>query len=92
VNIKENIKSLGIPKSRRCPHCEKMIYRSVGERHNMADCMLANCKGLWCLEHCGHCGWVAKIYPTTINHIPCTQDECEKLFEEIKQYEEEVNL
>jgi hypothetical protein len=50
--------------------------------------MIANCKGIWCLEHCGHCGYVNTVYPTAINGVACTREECKQLFEEIRQYDQ----
>jgi hypothetical protein len=48
---------------------------------------MANSNGLWSLEHCGNCGYVVKTYPTRINGVECTKEECEKLADEIKRYD-----
>ena len=49
--------------------------------------MINNCKGLWALLHCGHCGYVDTIYPIRINGEECTPEECEKLMKEITKYD-----
>jgi hypothetical protein len=84
--LKNNIKTIGIPKVFKCPNCHRKNYRTKEQRHNMAECIIANSAGLWCLEECSYCWWVAKIYPSAINGIPCTHEECDRLFEEMKQY------
>ena len=43
---------------------------------------------MWALLHCGHCGWVDKIYPTRINGVKCTPKECDELLKEIREYKE----
>lgn len=87
MSIKDNIMTLGIPKRHKCPHCGKTESLNISERQNIADCMISNCKGLWALLHCGHCGYVDTIYPIRINGKECTPEECEKLMKEITKYD-----
>lgn len=49
--------------------------------------MISNGNGLWALLHCGHCGYVDTIYPTRINGVECTPEECEQLMKEITKYD-----
>ena len=49
--------------------------------------MINNGNGLWALLHCGHCGYVDTIYPTRINGVECTPEECEQLMQEIKKFD-----
>lgn len=83
----KGINSLGIAKSHKCPNCKRTEKLNNEERYNLAYSILCNGAGMWALLHCGHCGWVDKIYPTRINGIKCTPHECKKLFLEIKEYE-----
>ena len=87
MSIKDNIKTLGIPKRHKCPHCGKTESLNIPEREFIADCMISNRKGLWVLLHCGHCGYVDVIYPIRINGEECTPEECETLMEEITKYD-----
>ena len=87
MNIKDNIKTLGIPKWHKCPNCKKTENLNIPERHNLAACMISNGNGLWALLHCGYCGYVDTIYPTRINGIECTPEECEQLMKEITKYD-----
>ncbi len=81
------INSLGIAKSHKCPNCSKVERLNEEERHDIAECILNNGAGMFALLHCGHCGWVDKIYPTRINGIKCTPKECDELLSEIRQFE-----
>lgn len=85
--IKDRIETLGIPKSHKCPNCRKTTTLSYDERNNLAECILANGAGLWALLHCDYCGWVDEFYPTAINGVPATKEECEALFAEMKKYD-----
>ena len=87
MSIKDNIKTVGIPKRHKCPHCGKTESLNISERKNLADCMISNSKGLWALLHCGCCGYVDVIYPIRINGEECTPEECETLMEEITKYD-----
>ena len=51
MSIKDNIKTLGIPKRHKCPHCGKTESLKISERKNLADCMINNCKayGRYCI-------------------------------------------
>lgn len=90
-SAKENIKTLRIPKSFKCPNCAKRVYLSTEERINLADCVISNGAGLWALAQCGHCGYVRRIYPTAVNGVEITPSECDKLFEEIKMWDNAHN-
>lgn len=83
----KGINSLGIAKSHKCPNCKRTEKLNNEERYNLAYSILCKGAGMWALLHCGHCGWVDKIYPTRINGVKCTHDECEKLFLGFKEYE-----
>ena len=87
MSIKDNIKTLGIPKRHKCPNCKKTESLKISERYNLAECMISNGNGLWALLHCGHCGYVDTIYPTRINGVECTPKECEQLMKEITKYD-----
>lgn len=77
------VKSLGIPKTHKCSSCKNTTYFAANERHLIADCMMNNCKGIWCLVECFHCGYTEIMYPNKINGIECTDEECDKLFKEL---------
>lgn len=83
-----NEMTLGIPKQHKCPNCKQTEKLNDEERYNLAYSILCNCAGMWALLHCGHCGWVDKIYPTRINGVKCTPKECDELLKEIKKYKE----
>lgn len=83
-----NEMTLGIPKQHKCPNCKKTEKLNKEERYNLAYSMMCNGVGMFALLHCGHCGWVDKIYPTRINGIKCTPKECDELLKEIKKYKE----
>lgn len=89
ISAKNSITSLGITKQHKCPYCGKYERLKNDERYNLVNCMMNNCRGLWALLHCGHCGYVDKVYPIRINGISCTPKECDKLIEEIKKYDKE---
>lgn len=82
----ERIHSLGIEKKYRCPECGKTEKRTIEERKNLVDCMMANGRGLWAFEQCPHCGAVAVTYPSAINGIPCTKTDCISLVEEMRRF------
>ena len=87
ADIKEQrLKTLGIPKSHKCPHCGKRQELNDIDRFYLAESIQANFAGMWALLHCGRCGWVDKIYPTRINGVECTKQECDKLQEEMERY------
>lgn len=86
VQEKFNIRTLGVPQRIKCPKCKKSYRLGFDERRALADCMMYNSCGLWALSHCKHCGWVDTIYPTAINGISCTEEECKKLFDEMNTY------
>ena len=87
MTIKENINTIGISRLHKCPHCGKTESLKISERYNLAECMISNGNGLWALLHCGHCGYVDTIYPTRINGVECTPQECEQLTKEITKYD-----
>ena len=81
--VEAYVKALGIPREHKCSRCKKITYSNAEQRNNMAECMVHNCAGIWCLVQCRHCGYVDQMYPTSINGIECTEEECKKLFKEI---------
>lgn len=90
MKIKERfIVSIGIPKTVKCPACGRKETLDICERKNIAECIVNNSAGLWALNLCGNCGYTYQIFPKMINAVPCTKEECEKLFEELKKYEAE---
>lgn len=79
------IRTLGVAKSRKCQNCNRIIKRTKVERNNLAQVMFANSRGLWALEHCDYCGWLEKVYPASINGVACTVEEAQLVFNAMRE-------
>lgn len=88
MSLKQDfIQTLGIPKTFKCKHCGRTNSLDISERHNIAECIMSNGAGIWCIVNCDICGVPQQYYPSAINGTPCTEKECDALFEELKKYE-----